>query len=77
MNTKFDEQNQSIRSLIRDVNKKINKDLNFNRSPGTNRNKNTRKSVEKCTGSSSTRKYAEYKKFDLQVIKGNNYYIYI
>jgi hypothetical protein len=71
MNAKFDENNQSIRSLIRDVNNKINRDLNFKGSPKTSRQKNTRKSVEKCTGSQSRRKYNDPKRDDIHIIKGN------
>ena len=70
MNVKFDENNQSIRSLIKDVNNKINRDLNFNRSPKTTRQKNIRKSVEKCTGSNSNRKYYDPKRYDIHIIKG-------
>jgi len=70
MNIKFDENNQSIRSLIRDVNNKINRDLNFNGSPKTSRLKNVRKSVEKCPPSYSNRKIIEPKRYDIHVIKG-------
>jgi len=70
MNAKFEENNQSIRSLIRDVNNKINRDLNFKGSPKTSRLKNIRKSVEKISGSNSNRKYYEAKS-DTNLIKGN------
>jgi hypothetical protein len=54
--------------LIRDVNKKIDKDLNFKGSPKSNRLKGHRKSIEKNYGvSSSLRKKSG--KFD--VAKGN------
>jgi hypothetical protein len=70
MNAKFEENNQSIRSLIRDVNNKINRDLNFKGSPKTSRHKNIRKSVEKISGSNSNRKYYEAKS-DINLIIGN------
>lgn len=70
MNAKFDENNQSIRSLIRDVNNKINRDLNFKGSPKTSRHKNLRKSVERYAGPNSNRKHFEAKRYDIHVIKG-------
>lgn len=70
INVKNDDQNQTIRGLIRDLNKKLNKDLNFKGSPKTSRNKNLRKSVERCVGVSSNRKVYEQKRNDLHTIKG-------
>ena len=58
----------SIRTLIKDVNKKLEKDLNFKGSPNSNKLKGNRKSVDKYRGAStSVRK--NLGKFD--VIKGN------
>lgn len=65
---KLEEHNTSIRTLIRDVNKKLDRDLNFKASPKNSKLKLNRKSVDKYQGvSTSVRK----KLGKFEVIQGN------
>jgi len=67
-NTKIDEQNQSIRTMIRDVNKKIN-NLNLNESPIPSKHRNRRKSLEKYIDTPNQNN-SELKINDAEIKKG-------